>query len=72
LPSACAAGCWLPQPLICCRRHGPVDPESLVHSRYVIVWAYNVVSTNLHLWPLVAEAQRRGAKVVVIDSVRLG
>jgi anaerobic selenocysteine-containing dehydrogenase len=47
-----------------------VDPESLVHSRYIIIWACNVVSTNLHLWPFIAEAQRRGAKVVVIDPVR--
>ncbi|SFK86612.1 molybdopterin-containing oxidoreductase family protein [Geodermatophilus ruber] len=47
-----------------------VDPESLVHSRYIIVWACNMTSTNLHLWPFVAEAQRRGAKVVVIDPVR--
>ncbi|HXV93514.1 MAG TPA: molybdopterin-dependent oxidoreductase, partial [Pseudonocardia sp.] len=44
-----------------------VDPESLVHSRYIVIWACNMISTNLHLWPFVAEAQRRGAKVVVID-----
>jgi anaerobic selenocysteine-containing dehydrogenase len=47
-----------------------VDPESLVHSRYIIIWACNMISTNLHLWPFVAEAQRRGAKVVVIDPMR--
>jgi anaerobic selenocysteine-containing dehydrogenase len=47
-----------------------VDPESLVHSRYIIIWACNMLSTNLHLWPFVAEAQRRGAKVVVIDPMR--
>ena len=46
------------------------DPESFVHSRYIILWACNVISTNLHLWPVIAEAQRRGAKVVVIDPVR--
>ncbi len=46
-----------------------VDPESLVHSRYIIIWACNMVSTNLHLWPFVAEAQRRGAKIVVIDPM---
>lgn len=46
-----------------------VDPESLVHSRYILVWACNMISTNLHLWPFVTEAQRRGAKVVVIDPV---
>ena len=47
-----------------------MDPESLAHSRYILIWACNMISTNLHLWPFVAEAQRRGAKVVVIDPVR--
>lgn len=47
-----------------------VDPESIVHSRYIVIWAANIVSTNLHLWPVIAEAQRRGAKVVCIDPVR--
>ncbi|MGY1694876.1 molybdopterin-dependent oxidoreductase [Geodermatophilus sp. SYSU D00814] len=47
-----------------------VDPESFVHARYIVIWANNMLSTNLHLWPFVAEAQRRGAKVVVIDPVR--
>ncbi|MDN5857957.1 MAG: molybdopterin-dependent oxidoreductase [Pseudonocardia sp.] len=47
-----------------------VDPESLVHSRYIILWATNTISTNLHLWPIIAEAQRNGAKVVCIDPMR--
>src|SRR5215469_4493207 len=47
-----------------------VDPKSIAHSRYILIWACNMISTNLHLWPFVAEAQRRGAKVVVIDPVR--
>ncbi len=46
------------------------DPESLAHSKYIVIWACNVISTNLHLWPTIAEAQRRGARVVVIDPVR--
>jgi anaerobic selenocysteine-containing dehydrogenase len=46
-----------------------VDPESLVHSRYIVIWACNVLSNNLHLWPFIEEAQRRGAKVVCIDPV---
>ena len=46
------------------------DPESFVHSRYIILWACNTISTNLHHWPFIAEAQKRGAKVVVIDPVR--
>jgi anaerobic selenocysteine-containing dehydrogenase len=46
------------------------DPESLIHSKYILLWACNPISTNLHLWPIIAEAQKRGAKVVVIDPVR--
>ncbi|MGH9055830.1 MAG: molybdopterin-containing oxidoreductase family protein [Acidimicrobiales bacterium] len=47
-----------------------MDPESFVHSRYIVLWACNVRSTNLHLWPFIEEAKRRGAKVVVIDPIR--
>ena len=47
-----------------------VDPESLVHSKYIVLWAINVLSTNLHLWPFIEEAQRNGAKVVCIDPRR--
>lgn len=46
------------------------DPESVAQSKYIVIWACNVISTNLHLWPTIAEAQRRGAKVVVIDPIR--
>ena len=47
-----------------------VDPESLIHSRYIVIWACNVLSNNLHLWPFIEEAQKRGAKVVCIDPVK--
>ena len=47
-----------------------VDPESLVHSRYIIIWASNILSNNLHLWPFIEAAQAKGAKVVCIDPVR--
>lgn len=47
-----------------------VDPESLVHSKFILIWACNVMSTNLHLWPFIAEARKRGATVVVVDPVR--
>ncbi len=53
--------------------HGPtggVDPESFVHCKYIVIWACNTISTNLHHWPFVLEAQKRGAKVVVVDSYR--
>ncbi len=45
-----------------------VDPESFIHSKYIIIWACNSVSTNLHHWLTVNDAQKKGAKVVVIDS----
>jgi anaerobic selenocysteine-containing dehydrogenase len=49
---------------------GGVDPESFVHSKYIVIWACNSISTNLHHWPFVLEAQKRGAKVVVIDAYK--
>ncbi|MCX7059615.1 MAG: molybdopterin-dependent oxidoreductase [Gammaproteobacteria bacterium] len=49
-----------------------MDPESLVHSRFIILWACNVLSTNAHLWPFIDTARRNGAKLVVIDPVKTG
>jgi anaerobic selenocysteine-containing dehydrogenase len=49
---------------------GGMDVESLAYSKYIIVWAMNMVSTNLHGWPFILEARKNGAKVVVIDPVR--
>jgi anaerobic selenocysteine-containing dehydrogenase len=45
-----------------------VDPESFLHSKYIIIWACNSVSTNLHHWHIVKDAKKKGAKIVVIDS----
>jgi anaerobic selenocysteine-containing dehydrogenase len=47
-----------------------MDPESFQHSKFIILWACNMLSTNAHMWPFVERAQRNGAKVVVIDPVR--
>ena len=47
-----------------------IDPEEIVHSRFIVLWGTNTIVTNLHFWPLVREAQRRGAKVVVVDPIR--
>ena len=45
-----------------------VDPESFAHSKYIVIWACNSVSTNLHHWHIIHEAQKKGVKVVVVDS----
>ena len=47
-----------------------MDPESFKYSKYIILWACNTISTNLHHWPFIAEAKRNGAKLVVIDPVK--
>ena len=49
---------------------GGLDVESLAYAKYIIVWGMNMISTNLHAWPFILEAQAKGAKVVVIDPVR--
>ena len=40
-----------------------VDPESYIHSKYIVIWACNSVSTNLHHWAIVQDAKKKGAKV---------
>ncbi len=47
-----------------------LDPESYIHSKYIVIWACNSVSTNLHHWHIVMDARKRGAKVVVIDAYK--
>ena len=47
---------------------GGMDPESFRHSKFIVIWACNSVSTNLHHWHVVKDAQKAGAKVVVIDA----
>jgi anaerobic selenocysteine-containing dehydrogenase len=45
-------------------------PEGLVESKLIIFWASNPLNTGLHVWPLVQEAKRRGAKLITIDPYR--
>ncbi len=47
-----------------------VAPEDFVHSRLIIAWGANVLTTNVHLWPFIVEARRAGAKFIVIDPHR--
>ncbi len=46
------------------------EPEQFVHSRYIIAWGSNIHGNNVHLWPFIEEARRKGAKLVVIDPYR--
>ncbi len=46
------------------------EPEQFRESKYIIAWAANIHGNNVHLWPFVEEARRKGAKLVVIDPYR--
>ncbi len=46
------------------------EPEQFADSRYVIAWGSNIHGNNVHLWPFIEEARRKGAKLVVIDPYR--
>ncbi len=45
-------------------------PEAFAESRYIINWGSNTAVTNTHLWVLMREAQKSGAKIVTIDPYR--
>ena len=49
-------------------RYG-MEPEQFRHSKLIIAWGANVLGTNVHLWPFILEARRKGAKFYVIDPV---
>ena len=44
--------------------------EHTVHSRLVIIWGHNPVSTAPHFMPFLRQAQRNGCRLVVIDPRR--
>jgi anaerobic selenocysteine-containing dehydrogenase len=45
-------------------------PEDFVHAGLIIAWGANIHGNNVHLWPFVEEARRKGARLVVIDPYR--
>jgi anaerobic selenocysteine-containing dehydrogenase len=44
--------------------------HDLLHSRLIVLWGTNTIVTNLHQWPIVQEARKAGARVVVVDPLR--
>jgi len=45
-------------------------PETVVDADLVIIWGINLKVTNVHCWPFIQKALRRGAKLVVVDPYR--
>ena len=65
----CGATAWMGAARVLGRPFG-IDPESLRHSRTIVLWGTNTRITNRHLWPVIEEARVNGAHVVVVDPVR--
>jgi anaerobic selenocysteine-containing dehydrogenase len=47
-----------------------LDPEAVRHARYVINWGSNTSVTNMHLWAIMHQARKAGAKIVTIDPYK--
>ena len=45
-------------------------PQDFAHAGLVVVWGGNVHGNNIHLWPFIEEARRKGAKLIVIDPYK--
>jgi len=47
-----------------------MDPERFADSKLILIWGSNPVASNLHLWRLMLEAKRKGARLICIDPLR--
>jgi anaerobic selenocysteine-containing dehydrogenase len=49
-------------------RYG-TEPEQFREAKLIIAWGSNIHATNVHLWPFIVEARRKGARLYTIDPV---
>jgi anaerobic selenocysteine-containing dehydrogenase len=47
-----------------------MDPETFAHSRLILLWGTNTLTSGHHLWKFVDAAKKDGAHVVAIDPLR--
>jgi anaerobic selenocysteine-containing dehydrogenase len=45
-------------------------PEDFAHAGMILAWGANIHGNNIHLWPFIEAARRKGARLVVIDPYR--
>ncbi len=67
--SICGAAAGFAEVATLGARIGPAY-EDVLHSRLVIIWGHNPVSTAPHFMPFLRKAQRNGCRLVVIDPRR--
>ena len=46
-----------------------MDPERFAESKLILVWGSNPVASNLHLWRIMLDAKRQGARLICIDPL---
>lgn len=44
--------------------------EDFRHARLILAWGANIHGNNIHLWPMIEQARREGARLIVIDPYR--
>lgn len=47
-----------------------MDVEQFAHSRLILIWGSNSITSNLHFWTYAQQAKRAGARLVCIDPWR--
>ena len=44
--------------------------QDVAHSRLILLWATNTLTSNTHLWPFITKAREQGARVIAIDPIK--
>jgi anaerobic selenocysteine-containing dehydrogenase len=46
------------------------DPEAIKYAKLIVIIGSNILTSNVHLWPLILQARKNGARVVSIDPYK--
>jgi anaerobic selenocysteine-containing dehydrogenase len=46
-----------------------MDPETFAHSKLILLWGTNTLTSGHHLWKFILQARKNGAHVVAIDPL---
>ncbi len=47
-----------------------MTPEDFRLAKLIVAWGANIHGNNVHLWPMIEQARRNGARLIVIDPYR--
>ncbi len=46
-----------------------MDPETFAHSKLILLWGTNTLTSGHHLWKFILQARKNGAHIVAIDPL---